>query len=136
MDSFSTPDPIEDFIDLLEVQKRSHRTKCTLFTSGFLLTLVLALAIGVPVALNAAGVVSMPERLTSMLGTIIGPVLGFAMLFLTAWMGAESCLSALDASLFAARRRNRPLMEKLFDRAECAGKKGGALDAVRTIIGG
>jgi hypothetical protein len=136
-DRHAPTDHFDDFIELLEGQKRSHRTRCALFTMGFLLTLFLALAVTVPVALSAAGVLHLPGQLDAVLGPVIVPVLGFTMLFLTAWMGAESCVSALEASLFAARRRNQPLMEKLFDRAECAGKKDrkGMIDAVRTIAG-
>ncbi len=130
-------DPIEDFIELLEGQKRSHKMKCMLFTLGFVLTLFMSLAVAVPVALNAAGLLALPGHLDAVLSPVIVPVLGFAMLFLTAWMGAESCVSALEASLFAARRRNQPLMEKLFDRAHCSGKKerSGMVEAVRTIAG-
>jgi hypothetical protein len=136
--TFATPDPFEDFIELLETQKRGHKSKCTAFTLGFAVSLVLAVAVGVPLALNAAGLLPetmVSDRLASVLSTLIGPMLGFAMLFFTAWMGTESCLTALDASLFAARRRNQHLLEKLFDRVECGGKKGGVLDALQTIVG-
>lgn len=137
MSDAAQSDLFEDFIDLLEGQHRSHKSKCAMFTLGFVTFLLLAVVVGLVVVLGIAKIVEIPNELTALLGTLMVPVLGFAMLFLSAWMGAESCLSALDAARFAARRRNQPLLEKLFDRIECTGskKKEGALEAIRTIAG-
>jgi Zn-dependent protease with chaperone function len=137
MSDATQADLFDDFIELLEGQHRSHKSKCAMFTLGFVAFMLLAVAVGLVVVLGIAKIVAIPNELTALLGTLMVPVLGFAMLFLSAWMGAESCLSALDASLFAARRRNQRLLEKLFDRIECTSskKKEGAIEAIRTIAG-
>lgn len=131
-------DTVEEFMALLEHQRRGHALKYSVCAAGFVLTLLILLSLtGFVVFSILTGTQNAQmETASSKLFPLLGVFSALACGFFAGWMGVHDCVRSIELTLYATRQNNVRLASKLYDRVQCNAPKSGVSEFLKTLIGG